>query len=198
MKQELKIAYCLAFALLLVGAASAMTWSSPKMLTDDSYIVRGLEDENFGTEETLWVTSEEDEPLKESWLSFMNPDMIDALKIKSLEEISSATLRIYAKEVENPGEVELHFYNSGFFEDTIAWDDDKPEYDDEVEASIDVDEDGWYDIDATSLVKKAILECKDCPFSAVLVAKGDASVGFASKEDSEGNVPVLKVTTITV
>ena len=197
MNHNLKIACCLAAALLLVGTAFAMTWSSPNMLTDDSYIVRGLEDENFGTEETLWVTSEDDEPMKESWLSFMTPIMIDALKIKSLEEISSATLRVYAKEVENPGVVELHFYNSGFFEDTIAWDNDKPEYDDAVDASIDVDEEGWYEFDATSIVKKAFLDCKDCPFSAVLVAKGDASVGFASKEDSGGNVPVLKVTTIT-
>lgn len=197
MNHNLKIAFCLASALLLVGAASAMTWSSPKMLTGDSYIDRGSPEDNFGTEETLWVTSEEDEPLKEAWFSFDTVFMIDSLKIKSLEEISSATLRIYANEVENPGEVELHFYSSGFFEETVVWD-GKPDYDAEVEASIDVDEEGWYDIDATSLVKKAILECKDCPFTAVLVAKGDASVGFASKEDSEGNVPVLKVTTITV
>lgn len=197
MNHNLKIAFCLASALLLVGAASAMTWSSPNMLTDDSYIDRGLEEENFGTEETLWVSSEGSEPMKESWLSFLTPYMIKALNIKSIDEISSATLRIYAKEVEAPGEVELHFYSEGFYEDTVVWD-GKPDYEGEVEASIEVDEEGWYDIDATSLVKKAILECKDCPFSAVLVAKGDASVGFASKEDSDGNVPVLKVTTITV
>jgi hypothetical protein len=90
--------------------------------------------------------------------------------------------------------VELHFYNEGFFEDDIVWD-GKPDYDEEVDGVIEVDGVGWYEFDATETVKKAIEECPDCPFSAVLVAKGDAFVGFASKEDSDKNVPVLKVTT---
>jgi hypothetical protein len=197
LRYKFKSAFCMACALLLLGTAFAMTWSSPKMLTGDSYIAKGFEDENFGTEEILWASSEEDEPQMEAWLSFDTILMIESLKIKSLDDIYSATLRVYAKEVEIPGEVELHFYNSGFFEETVVWD-GKPDYDGDVEASIDVDDEGWYEIDATSLIKKAIAECKDCPFSAVLVAKGDASVGFASKEDSEGNVPVLKVTTLTV
>jgi len=194
---KFKSAFCMACALLLVGTAFAMTWSSEKILVGDSYIDKGAEDMNFGSEEILWVSSEEDEPLRESWLVFDTFSMIDAIKIKSSDEVGSATLRVYANEVENPGEVELHFYNQGPLEDSIEWD-GKPDYDGDVEASIDVDDEGWYEIDATSLVKKAIAECKDCPFSAVLVAKGDASVGFASKEDSEGNVPVLKVTTLTV
>ena len=198
MNHNIKIACCLASALLLVGAASAMTWTSPKgFLTDDAYIEKGLPEENFGTEEILWASSIGGEPQREAWLAFLTRTMMNALNIKSADEVSSATLRIYAKEVEAPGEVELHFYSEGFYEDTVVWD-GKPDYDEEVDAVISVEEEGWYDLDATSFVKKAIEDCKDCPFSAVLVAKGDASVGFASKEDSGGNVPVLKVTTTTV
>jgi len=44
-------------------------------------------------------------------------------------------------------------------------------------------------------VKKAIEACPDCPFSVALVAEGDASIGFASKEASDGNVPELTVDT---
>ena len=194
LKYKFRSAFCMACALLLVGTAFAMTWTSPKgFLTDDAYIDKSLPDENFGTEEILWVTSEGGDPQREAWLSFLTPDMISALNIKSIDEIASATLRVYAKEVESPGEVEIHFYSSGFFEDTVVWD-GKPDYDGQVEDFIEISEEGWYEIDATSLVKKAVLECKDCPFSAVLVAKGDASVVFASKEDPEGNGPTLKVT----
>ncbi|MDF0590356.1 CBM96 family carbohydrate-binding protein [Candidatus Methanocrinis natronophilus] len=194
MKYKFRSAFCMACALLLVGAAFAMTWTSPKgFLTDDAYIDKSLPDENFGTEEILWVTSEGGDPQREAWLSFLTPDMISALNIKSIDEIASATLRVYAKEVESPGEVKLHFYNEWFPEDIMVWEHGL-EYDPEIDGVVDISDEGWYEIDATSLVKKAVLECKDCPFSAVLVAKGDASVGFASKEDPEGNGPVLKVT----
>jgi len=177
-----------------MGATFATSWSSEKMLIGDSYIDKDAEDDNFGTEEILWVSSEEDEPVMESWLYFDTNLMKEALGIESSDDVASATLKIYAKEVEAEGEVELHFYNEGFFEDDIVWD-GKPDYDEEVDGVIDVSEEGWYEFDATETVKKAIEECPECPFSAVLVAKGDASVGFASKEDSDENVPVLKVIT---
>jgi hypothetical protein len=182
----------LACAVLMVGATFAMSWSSESMLTDDSYIVEGVEDSELGTEEILWVSSD---PAMESWLGFETPLMIEALGIESSDDVESATLKVYAKEVEAEGEVELHFYSHGFYEDTIAWDEDKPEYDDEADDVIEVSEEGWYEFDATNVVKKAIDECTTCPFSVVLVAKGDASVGFASKEDSEGNGPLLTVST---
>ena len=192
MKYSLKLGCALACAVFLVGAAIAMSWSSESMLTDDSYIVEGVDDESFGTEEILWVSKD---PAMESWLGFETPLMIEALGIESSDDVDSATLKVYAKEVEAEGEVELHFYSHGFYEDTIAWDEDKPEYDEEADDVIEVTEEGWCEFDATSVVKKAIDECTTCPFSVVLVAAGDASVGFASKEDSEGNVPLLIVTT---
>jgi hypothetical protein len=195
LKYTFRLGCALACAVLLMGATFAMSWSSEKMLIGDSYIDKDAEEENFGTEEILWVSSEEDEPVMESWLYFDTNLMKEALGIESSDEVDSATLKIYAKEVEAEGEVEIHFYNEGFFEDDIVWD-GKPDYDEEVDGVIDVSEEGWYEFDATETVKKAIEECPDCPFSAVLVAKGDASVGFASKEDSDENVPVLKIITI--
>ena len=184
----------LACAVLMVGATFAMSWSSDKMLIGDSYIDESAEEGNFGTEETLWVSSEEDEPVMESWLYFDTILMKENLGIESSDEVDSAILKIYAKNVDAPGEVELHFYNEGFFEDTIVWE-GKPDYDEEADDVKEVDEEGWYEFDATETVKKAIDECTTCPFSMVLVAKGDASVGFASKEDSEGNGPLLTVST---
>jgi hypothetical protein len=195
LKYTFKLGCALACAVLLVGATFAMSWSSPKMLIGDSYIDKGAEEDNFGTDETLWVSSEEDEPVMESWLYFDTILMKENLGIESSDEVDSATLKIYAKDVDAAGEVELHFYNEGFFEDTIVWE-GKPDYDEEVDDVKEVDEEGWYEFDATETVKKAIDECPDCPFSAVLMAKGDASVGFASKEDPDGNVPLLTVTTI--
>jgi hypothetical protein len=193
LKYMSKLGCAMACAVLLVGATFAMSWSSPDMLTDDSYIVEGADEDNFGTEEILWVSSEEDEPVMESWLGFDTFLMIEAMGIESSDDVDSATLEVYAKEIETEGEVELHFYNHGFYEDTIVWE-GKPDYDEEVDGVIEVDEEGWYEFDATSVVKKAIEECPDCPFTMVLVAKGDASVGFASKEDSDENVPLLTVT----
>lgn len=195
MKYTFKLGCALACAVLLVGATFAMSWSSEKMLIGDSYIDKDAEEENFGTEEILWVSSEEDDPVMESWLYFDTILMKENLGIESSDEVNSATLKIYAKEVDAAGEVELHFYNEGFFEDTIVWE-GKPDYDEEVDDVKEVDEEGWYEFDATETVKKAIDECTTCPFSMVLVAKGDASISFASKEDADENVPVLKVITV--
>lgn len=194
MRYPLKLGLVLACAILMVGAVAAMSWSSEKVLIGDSYIDKDAEDENFGTEEILWASSEADEPVKEAWLYFETDDIREALAIESADEVASATLKIYAKDVEAEGKVELHFYNEGFYEDTIVWE-GKPDYDEEVDAVIEVSEEGWYEFDATSIVKKAIEECTTCPFSMVMVAEGDASIGFASKEDSDGNVPELTVDT---
>ena len=195
LRYAIKFGSALACAVLMLGAAIAMSWSSEDVLIGDSYIDQTAEDENFGAEEILWVSSEDDEPVQESWLYFETDDIREALGIESADEVESATLKIYAKDVEANGEVEVHFYNEGFFEDDIVWE-GKPDYDEEVDDVIEVSEEGWCEIDATETMKKAIEECTTCPFSMVLVARGDASVGFASKEDSDENVPLLTVSTI--
>ncbi|HPJ30066.1 MAG TPA: DNRLRE domain-containing protein [Methanothrix sp.] len=194
LRYAIKMGCTLACAVLMVGATFAAVWSSEEVLKGDSYIDAGAEDDNFGTEEILWVSSEDDEPVKESWLYFDTNEIKEALGIESADDVVSATLKIYAQEVEAEGEVEIHFYNEGFYEETIVWE-GKPDYDEEDDANIDVSEEGWCEVDVTDIVKKAIEECPDCPFSMVLVADDDASVGFASKEDSDGNVPELTVET---
>jgi len=183
-----RLTCALACAVLLVGVALAGTFT-PKLL-GDSYIDADAEDDNFGTEDILWVSSEDDEPTMVTYISFEQ-----IVGKYSPDEVESATLNVYAKEVENPGEVELHFYYEGFFEDTLSWSDELG-YDEEADGVIDVEEEGWYGFDATEIVKKSIVECETCPFSLVLVAKGDASVGFSSNDDADENFPEMKITTI--
>ncbi len=179
----------LACAVLLIGAALAGTFT-PKLL-GDSYVDADAEDDNFGAEETLWVSSDEGEPVMVAYISFEQ-----IVGTYSSDDIESATLRVYAKDVESPGEVELHFYYEGFYEDTVTWSDELG-YEEEADGVIEVDEEEvWYDFDATEIVKKSILECESCPFSLVLVSADDATVGFASSDDSDENVPELKITTI--
>ncbi|WP_428400878.1 DUF7594 domain-containing protein [Methanocrinis sp.] len=179
----------LACAVLLIGAALAGTFA-PKLL-GDSYVDADAEDDNFGAEETLWVSSDDGEPVMVAYISFEQ-----IVGSYSPDDIESATLRVYAKDVESPGEVELHFYYEGFYEDTVTWSDELG-YEEGADGAIEVDEDEvWYDFDATEIVKKSILECESCPFSLVLVSADDATVGFASSDDPDENVPELKITTI--
>ncbi|HOO54467.1 MAG TPA: DNRLRE domain-containing protein [Methanothrix sp.] len=197
LKYSLKLGCALACAVFLAGATFAMSWSYPSERIGDTYVDKENEDEIFGTDETLWVSSEDGDPVRESWITFETARIKEALGIESPDDVASATLKVYVDEVETPGEVELHFYNEGFFEEDpdLTWV-YKPDYDDEVDWVEEIDDAGWVEFDATKVVKKAIEECPDCPFSVALVAAGDASVGFASKEDADGNAPVLKVTTI--
>lgn len=196
MRYPLKLGLALACALLMVGAAAAASWTYPDQRIGDTYVDKEAEDETFGTEEILWVSSIDGDPIRESWITFETNLIKEALGIESPDEIASATLKIYVVEVETPGDVELHFYDMGFFEEDedLTWT-YKPQYDDEVDGVEEIDGFGWYEFDATSIVKKAIEACPDCPFSVALVAEGDASIGFASKEASDGNVPELTVDT---
>ncbi|MGC9514520.1 MAG: DUF7594 domain-containing protein [Methanocrinis sp.] len=189
MRSIFRLTCTLACAVLLIGAALAGTFA-PKLL-GDSYVDADAEDDNFGAEETLWVSSDDGEPVMVAYISFEQ-----IVGSYSPDDIESATLRVYAKDVESPGEVELHFYYEGFYEDTVTWSDELG-YEEGADGAIEVDEDEvWYDFDATEIVKKSILECESCPFSLVLVSADDATVGFASSDDPDENVPELKITTI--
>jgi len=77
--------------------------------------------------------------------------------------------------------VTLYLYDNAAM-NTVTWA-DQPEYDSQALGSIEIQETGWQTWDATDFVKKAALECSEgCPFSVILVAEGDASIGFASLE----------------
>jgi len=170
---------------MMIGAASAGSFS-PRLI-DDAYVDAEEEDENFGLEDELWVSSEEGEPAMITYLYFLK------IGSKSEDEIESATLSLYATDVDNPGEVSIHFSEEGFSQDTVTWSDEL-EYDETADHTVEISEEGWYDFDATEIVKKAIERCPSCPFSVFIVAEDDASIAFASQEGSEDDKPVLKYT----
>lgn len=171
-----------ALIFLLAGMAAAGT-ISPELVVD-TYMDAEEEDETFSDEEILWATSEDGDPVRITFLTFREMAML-------ADQIESGELRMYVAEVDSPGEVTLYFYDMAVLE-TETWA-DLPSYDEEPLATIEIEEEGWAAWDATSLVKKAAEECSEgCPFTAVLVAEGDASIGFASVEGSEEDKAVLE------
>jgi hypothetical protein len=66
---------------------------------------------------------------------------------------------------------------------TVTWN-DKLEYDSSVSASLDVQKVGEYAMDVTPVIKAAVKGCGECPYTIVLVADGNASIGF-SKDDQQ-------------
>lgn len=186
--KSLHILLCMLLsATLLMGATSAGTFG-PRLI-GDAYVDAENEDDNFGDEDTLWVASEDGAPLKITVLSY------GQIGGKTVDDIESATLEIYVTEVEEAGEVEVHFYDDGFFETTLYWS-DEIEYDEEIDDVISIEKEGWYTFDVTELMKKAVEECQTCPFSIVLVTEDeDTSIGFASRENSDDNAAVLKYAT---
>ncbi len=178
----LRAIIALACITLLAGCAGAVK-VSPALYTD-TYTDAENVNQSFGEESAIWVSSHKGEPMKIAYLSF-------AGMTKLPEQISSASLKIYIREVEKPGIVTLYLYDSAVT-DIITWA-DQPEYDSQALGSIDIQETGWQTWDATDFVKKAAVECSEgCPFSVVLVAEGDASISFASKEGSEEEKAVLQ------
>ncbi|OPY53686.1 MAG: hypothetical protein A4E49_01317 [Methanosaeta sp. PtaU1.Bin112] len=159
---------------LLSGSAGAAK-ISPALLTD-TYTDAEKEDQSFGEESILWVSSQSGKPVRVAYLSFAGMTTLP-------QQISSASLKMYVKEVERPGKVSLYLYDNAAM-DTITWM-DQPEYGREALGSLDIQETGWQSWDATDFMKKAAEECSEgCPFSLVLVAEGDASISFASLEGS--------------
>lgn len=172
----------LACIFFLAGFAGAVK-VSPALHTD-TYIDAENENQSYGEENAVWVSSQKGEPVRIAYLTF-------AGMTKLPEQISSASLKIYVKEVERPGEVTLYLYDSAVM-DIITWA-DQPEYDSQALGSIDIQETGWHTWDATDFVKKAAAECSEgCPFSVVLVADEETSISFASQEVSEEEKAVLQ------
>lgn len=172
----------LACIFLLASCAGAVK-VTPALHTD-TYIDAENEDQSFGEESAVWVSSHMGEPVRIAYLSF-------AGMTKLPEQISSANLKIYVKELERPGKVTLYLYDNAAM-NTVTWA-DQPEYDSQALGSIEIQETGWQTWDATDFVKKAAVECSEgCSFSVVLVADEDASISFASQEGSEEEKAVLQ------
>ncbi len=172
---SMKAMILLACIAMLAGCAGAVKISPALQM--DTYTDAGNADQSFGEESAIWAASQSGEPMKIAYLSFAGMTTLP-------QQINSASLEMYAQEVEQPGKVSLFLYDNAAM-DTITWS-DQPEYGEEALGTLDIQETGWQTWDATNFMKKAAEECSEgCPFSVVLVAEGNASISFASMEGSE-------------
>jgi hypothetical protein len=177
----MKSILALVFALFLIGIAGAGKFAPALQM--DTYTDAGNKEQSFGSENTLWVSSQNGQPEKIAYLAFAGMTTLP-------QQISSGSLKMYVKEIERPGKVSIYLYNQAAM-DIITWA-DQPEYDPGVVGNLEIQETGWQTWDATDFVKKAALECSEgCPFSVILVAEGDASISFASLEGSGEEKAVL-------
>jgi hypothetical protein len=188
---NLRYLYAL-MGIFLLLAATAAAGSFTAEMDVDTYVDADKANQSFSDSDLLWAASVGAQPTKEVYLSFIN--VLGAQGIFKPEQIASATLTLDAAKVDKPGKVKAYFLHGAAF-DTVNWY-DKADYDAEVYSSpVNIDETGSYTLDVTSIIKKAVETCtEDCPYSIVLVAEDDASVGFASSKAS-GNGPVLKYET---
>ena len=168
----LKAMIVLACIVMLAGSAGAVKISPALQM--DTYTDAENADQSFGEESAIWATSQSGEPMKIAYLSFAGMTTLP-------QQVKSASLKMYAKEIERPGRVSLYLYDNAAM-DTITWS-DQPEYGAEALGSLDIQETGWQTWDATNFMKEAAEKCSEgCPFSLVLVAEGDASISFVSLE----------------
>ncbi|MDD1753333.1 MAG: DNRLRE domain-containing protein [Methanotrichaceae archaeon] len=178
----LKAITALACVTLLAGLAGAAEISPALQM--DTYTDAGIEEQSFGTDDTLWVASENGQPTRIAYLTFGGMTALP-------QQISSGRLKVYVKEVERPGKVSIHLYNQAAM-DIITWA-DQPDFDPEALGTLDIRGMGWQTWDATAFVKKAAAECSEgCPFSVVLVADDDVSIAFTSMEGSANEEAVLQ------
>jgi hypothetical protein len=186
LKSKFALACTLVCAILFIGAAFAGTFG-PRLICD-TYVDAEVEDESFGTEDTLWVYSKGGIPKMITYLNF------EKIGSKSADEIESATLEMYVTEVEEAGNVSVYFSDEGFYEDTQTWADGL-EYAKQASDTVYIDDEGRVEFDVTEITRLATVECQSCPFTIVLVADGYAEIGFTSKQGAEDEQPTLSYTT---
>ncbi len=156
----------------------------------NAYVDAARPNSSFAENETIWATSTGGTPAKEAYFSFLN-NFVTAAVSKS-DMIKSATMSLNANNVEKPGKVKAYFVHGPTLE-TTNWN-NKPDYDGSVFSELNIGTPGEYDIDVTPLIRKAVEACPgECGYSIVLIAEGDASIGFASKNTSDK--PSLEYTT---
>jgi hypothetical protein len=177
------------FAALMV-ASSAETFDV--LLDIDTYVDSAKANQSFSQDNILWASSANGTPAKEVYLHFLN-NFVRA-RVKSPENISSATLKLYATNVEKPGQI-VAYISEGAALETTTWE-YKLTYDSDIAVPFSVTGEGEYTIDATPLVKKAVEICPgECPYTIVLVAEDSTSVAFAFQEVSADKAPALEYDT---
>jgi hypothetical protein len=178
--------------IFLLLAATAAAGSFKAEMDVETYVDANSANQTFADSDLLWAASEGKEPTKLVYLSVIN--MFGTQGIFKPEQIAAATLTLDATQVDKPGKVKAYFKHGETF-DTTTWY-DKADYDSEASSpSLNIEKEGSYTLDITSLVKKAVETCTEgCGYSIVIVAEDDASVGFASSKAS-GKGPVIEYKT---
>ena len=177
----------------LLLAANAAAGSFTANMDVDTYVNANDVNQSYGGSSLLWVTSDNGTPVNETYLSFVN--LFGSQSIFNSGQIKSAKLTLDAANVEKTGKVTAYFYHGATF-DNVNWN-DKSEYDGNVTAvPTDIEKEGSYVLDVTPIIRKAVETCTEgCPYTIVLVAEGNTSVGFTSSEASGGNKPALEYVT---
>lgn len=177
--------------IFLLLAATATAGSFTADMDVQTYVDANNANQSFEDSDLLWAATQGKEPTKEVYLSVRN--LLGSQGIFKPEQVASAILTLDAAQVDKPGKVKAYFLHGATLEGTNWY--DKLDYDAEVYSpSVDIGEAGSYTMDVTSIVKKAVETCTEgCPYSIVLVAEDDASVGFSS--GASGNKPALMYTT---
>jgi hypothetical protein len=190
-EMNLRYLYALMGALLML-AATAAAGSFTAEMDVETYVDANSANQSFADSELLWAASEGKEPTKQVYLSVIN--MFGTQGIFNPDQIASATLTIDAAKVDKPGKVKAYFKHGETFDITTWY--DKADYDSGVSSpSVNIEKAGSYNLDITSIVKKAVETCTEgCGYSIVIVAEDDATVGFASSKAS-GKGPILEYKT---
>jgi len=179
--------------IFLLLAADAAAGSFEADMDVDTYVNANNASQSYGDSDLLWATSEDGDPVNETYLSFVN--IFGSQSIFKPDQIESATLTLDAARVEKAGKVTAYFLEGATF-DNVNWK-DKAKYDDNVSSSaVEIEKEGSYELDVTSIIQKAIETCiEGCPYSIILVAQDNASIGFTSKEASDKDKPTLEYVT---
>lgn len=176
------------FVLLSIAYATEghLPVHSPVMIDSDTYVDADHANESFGDSDVLWATSSGGNPVKVTYLSFVNDFVTNS--VSSPDQIDAAKLSLNAANVEKPGKITAYFIE-GPTTNEATWD-SKSEYDTEASSSTDVQTEGEYSLDVTPIIKKAIKSCPgECGYTIALVAEGDTSVGFISSEACKNKKP---------
>ncbi len=179
--------------IFLLLAATASAGSFKANMDVDTYVNANNASQSYGENDLLWASSESGDPVNETYLSFVN--LFGSQSIFNPDDIKSATLTLDAARVEEAGKVTAYFFHGATF-DNLNWN-DKTEYDGNVSSiAVDIEKEGSYELDVTPIIKKAVEICTEgCPYSIVLVAEDNASIGFTSSEASDDNKPTLEYVT---
>lgn len=174
---SLKHVYTALAVILLFGTAYAGTFTAG--LDVDTYVDSEKPDMSFADEDTLWAESVSGNPVKITYIGFINA--FGNQGIFSPDQIDTATLKLKVLQVDKPGAIRVYFVH-GYISPELTWN-DEIEAKEDVYAEIEIPEAGEYTLDATDIIKEAVRTCTEgCPYGLKIVALDDTSIGLASSE----------------